>query len=214
MDDPDGQDDDHDTFDRVFSPDRRRIATWTVASHEIERDEERCLYEVSVRDAASGRRILHVTRRWRLDRHTNAASGSPLVGVFFAPSGALLLLAFADGGREAVPLPAGDGSAPRADAFVEDATEATLFVAAEPCSICGAAAWSQDVCDSCARYCEKLLVTGGLRPTLAQVMEEERARSAHPDPSCSFCGTRGVLAVSGPFGHACQACVHRVRAPR
>ena len=202
-DDPDG-----DRFDRVVSPDRTRIAAWTVASHDTTPDEERCVYEISVTDASTFATITHLTRRWSRDLHTGAESGSPLVGVAFAASGALLVLHFADGAREAVLL--------GAEPLPEDFGDVTMCLEAEPCSICGGAAWSTDVCQSCARYCERLLATGGVRPTLAQAIEEEqqRRRAARPDPPCAFCGSRGALAVSGPFGHACQRCVHKVNASR
>lgn len=91
--------------------------------------------------------------------------------------------------------------------------DVTVLAEAEPCSICGAAAWSREVCPSCERYCEELMVTGGVRPTLAQVIEAERPRP-RPDPACEFCGARGTLAVSGPVGHACRSCLAKLHPVR
>lgn len=157
MDDPFG-----DRFDCVFSQDRTRVAAWTLAAHDVTPDEESCLYEVAVSDARTREPIAHLTRRWRRDRHTRVEAGSPLVGVMFGSSGTLLHLHFADGSREAIPLEALDATPPADE--LEDLGDLTLFLEADPCSICGAAAWSNVVCAACERYCERLLVSGGVMP--------------------------------------------------
>lgn len=236
MDDPDGDPPgdaeetfDRETFDRVFSDDRKRVATWSLSSAVSDADSQTTTYEVTLWDARTGRRIAGVTRRWSVDRHTGRRSGSPLSDVRFGSSGSMLLLGFEDGSKEAVPLPPDDATPadppplpapPPPPPFLADdeAAEfqtgaATLYVEAEPCSICGAAAWTSDVCESCARYCEELLATGGIRPTFAQLLEEERERARAPSPACALCGARGRLAVSGPVGHACQTCVTKLRSP-
>lgn len=158
MDDPFG-----DRFDCVFSPDRTRVAAWTIAARDVTPDEESVLYEIAVSEVRSGAPIAHVTRRWRRDLHTRTESGSPLAGVMFGTTGTLLILHYADGSREGVPLSA-PATTPCADELVEEVSEFTHLLEAEPCSICGGAGWSTEVCASCARYCERLLVSGGVVP--------------------------------------------------
>jgi hypothetical protein len=201
--DPEHDDDpEHDptveTFDRVFSPDRLRLAVWRIA-RASDLDEERCLYDVTVEDTATREQIAHLTRWWTRDRHTRVETGARLSSVSFGSSGALLILKFDDGSREGVPLrPARMAGATPADELL-DPSQATIFVDQEPCSICGVAAWSKAVCDSCATYCEQLLASGGVGP---------RKRST---PPCGFCGRHGPLAVSNPLGSACADCLAKLR---
>jgi hypothetical protein len=39
----------------------------------------------------------------------------------------------------------------------------SLFGATAPCAICGSASWTTEVCSTCARYCERLLISGGFQ---------------------------------------------------
>ena len=201
--------------DRIWSEDGRHVAAWLLLEHERDAGGERIAYLICIWEAATERLLVKVRRRYQRDLRARREIGVPIADVTFGHSGASLLVVYCDGSCEAIPVPSPLRSPPSIriharQPFGED----TVAFEAKPCAICSAAAWTDDVCAACARDCERLLATGGIRPSLEDVLEEVMNEPRHDTPPpplrCDLCGSVAEsLAIAGPVARLCHDCAWR-----